>query len=725
MGTPYEQVIEIARRIEGIHQQGREHASRDKQHRYSGGYSGALSRGRGQFVRGQSSRTTYSAPPPSRGALVRPYFSVIPKSSCHPAAIQGFSNGCSGSTYSYVTSLFAHYLGVSRESLGAPVFVSMPVGDSVVVDRVYRSCIVTFCGSETRVDLLLLDMTDFEVILGMDWLSMYHVVLDCHAKTTTLAMSDLPRLEWRGSSISTSSRFISFLKARHMVEKGCLAYLAYVRDTATETPMIDSVPMVQKFFDVFPSDLPRMLLDRDIKFNIDLAPRTQPISIPPYCMTLKELKELKEHLEELHAKGFIRASVSPSSAPVLFVKNKDRSMRMCIDYRQLKKVTIKNKWIELLKDYDITIVYHPGKANVIADALTKKAESMGSLAFISAEKRPLALDIQSLANTLVRSDILEPSRFLACVMAQSLLFEWIKAHQYDDPHLLVHRDVVLQGGANEVTISEDGVLRLQGLLCVPNVDGLRQKILKKAHSSQYFIHLDRGPQFTSYFWRAVQSELSSRLELSIAFHPQVDGQSEQTFQILEDMLKACVIDFGGQWDRFLPLVKFAYNNNYQSSIDMAPFEDLYGRRCRSPIGWFDPDEVRLYGTDLVKDTLEKYMAPKKRATTGQWANAASGVAVDPLFDDAGEYTRGEDIPLTTSLPDSTPPGQATLVPTPTEGATVPLPDILIPPPAPASSFGISDGDLRGAIQMLTQIVASQSQRSNVAPIPSSPQRGFY
>ena len=103
---------------------------------------------------------------------------------------------------------------------------------------------------------------------------------------------------------------------------------------------------------------------------------------------------------------------------------------------------------------------HPGKANVVADALSGKAESMGSLAFISAEERPLALDIQSLANRLVRLDISEPSRVLACVVAQSSLFELIKARQYDDLHLMVLRETILWGGAKEVTIGADGVLRL-------------------------------------------------------------------------------------------------------------------------------------------------------------------------------------------------------------------------------------------------------------------------
>ncbi|XP_070019620.1 uncharacterized protein [Nicotiana sylvestris] len=134
-----------------------------------------------------------------------------------------------GSTYSYVSSLFARFLVISPKPLGIPVHVSTPVGNSVVVDRIYRSCVVIFCGFETRADLLLLDMINFEVILGMDWLSLYHTLLDCHAKTVSLAMSGLPRLEWKGSTVDTSSRVISFLRARYMVEKGCLDYLAYVR----------------------------------------------------------------------------------------------------------------------------------------------------------------------------------------------------------------------------------------------------------------------------------------------------------------------------------------------------------------------------------------------------------------------------------------------------------------------------------------------------------------
>ncbi|XP_070040530.1 uncharacterized protein [Nicotiana tomentosiformis] len=142
--------------------------------------------------------------------------------------------------------------------------MSTPVGDSVVMYWVYRSCVMTFCGYKTRADLVLLDMADFEVILGRDWLSLYHDVLDFHAKIITLVMPELSQLEWRGSSIGTSSQVISFLKARHMIKKGCFFYLSYVRDTAMETPMIDLVPVVREFSDVFPYDLPGMPPDCDI-----------------------------------------------------------------------------------------------------------------------------------------------------------------------------------------------------------------------------------------------------------------------------------------------------------------------------------------------------------------------------------------------------------------------------------------------------------------------------
>ncbi|XP_070057090.1 uncharacterized protein [Nicotiana tomentosiformis] len=242
-----------------------------------------------------------------------------------------------GSTYLYVSSYFASYLVMSHDSLATLVYMSTPVGDSIMMDHVYRSCVVTIGGYETRVDLLLLNMVDFDVILSMDWLSMYYAILDCHAKIVALALPGLPKLEWRGSLGYIPSRVVSFLKDQRMVEKGCLVYLAFVRYVSVEIHMVDSLTIVREFPDVFPADLPTMPPDWDINFGIDLASLTQPISIPLYCMAPAELQELLD-------KSFIRPSVSPWGTPVQFMKKKDGSMRICIDYIQLNKVTIKIKY---------------------------------------------------------------------------------------------------------------------------------------------------------------------------------------------------------------------------------------------------------------------------------------------------------------------------------------------------------------------------------------------
>ena len=170
------------------------------------------------------------------------------------------------------------------DSMTVPIHVYTPVGKPLVVDRVYRSCLISLGGYETWVDLIILGMVDFDVILGMDWLSPYHVVLDCNAKTVTLAMPGIPRVEWNSVSGSYTSKVISFIRAQKLVERECLSYLDFIRDASVETPPMDSVPVVQEFLDVFPSNLPGVPPDRDIDFAINLEPGTKPISIPPYCM---------------------------------------------------------------------------------------------------------------------------------------------------------------------------------------------------------------------------------------------------------------------------------------------------------------------------------------------------------------------------------------------------------------------------------------------------------
>ncbi|GJZ05641.1 putative reverse transcriptase domain-containing protein [Tanacetum coccineum] len=125
------------------------------------------------------------------------------------------------------------------------------------------------------------------------------------------------------------------------------------------------------------------------------------------------------------------------------------------------------------------------------------------------------------------------------------------------------------------------------------------------HGIPISIICDRDPRFASNFWRSLQKALCTNLDMSTAYHPQIDGQSERTIQTLEDMLRACFIDFGNSWVRHLPLVEFSYNNSYHASIKATPFEALYGRKCRSPVCWAEVGQVQLTGPEMVQETTEK------------------------------------------------------------------------------------------------------------------------
>ena len=156
-----------------------------------------------------------------------------------------------GTTFSYVSSSFATGFDLHCDLLDMPIRVSTPVGESVIVEKVYRSCLVTFVGSNTHVDLVILEMVDFDVILGMTWLFPNFAILDCNAKTVTLAKPGTDPLVWESDYTSTPVHIISFLCAKIMVSKGFLSFLAHLRDDTTQVPSIESVLIVREFLDVF------------------------------------------------------------------------------------------------------------------------------------------------------------------------------------------------------------------------------------------------------------------------------------------------------------------------------------------------------------------------------------------------------------------------------------------------------------------------------------------
>jgi hypothetical protein len=128
---------------------------------------------------------------------------------------------------------------------------------------------------------------------------------------------------------------------------------------------------------------------------------------------------------------------------------------------------------------------------------------------------------------------------------------------------------------------------------------------------------DRGTQFIAKFWEQLQESLGTKLIRSSAYHPQADGQTERVNQILEDMLGACAIHHGKNWDKCLSLAEFTYNNSYQSNLKMAPFEALYGRRCRTPLNWSQASEREIFGPDLVLEAERKVRIIRKKLEAAQ------------------------------------------------------------------------------------------------------------
>ncbi|GJW58318.1 putative reverse transcriptase domain-containing protein [Tanacetum coccineum] len=315
-----------------------------------------------------------------------------------------------------------------------------------------------------------------------------------------------------------------------------------------------------------------------------------------------------------------------------------KSLQHILDQKELNMR--QRRWLELRSDYDYEIRYHPGKANVIADALSKKERI-----------KPLRTEAQKPENLknedvggMIRKDIpkeklefrangtlcLNGRSWLPCygdlrivIMHEShkskysihlgsekmyqdmkKLYWWpnmkadiatyvrkcltcarVKAEHQRPSGLLVQPEIPQWKWDN---ITMDFITKLPKSSETDPMEKLARMYLKEVvtrHGIPVSIICDRDPRFASNFWRLLQKALGTNLDMSTAYHPQTDGQSERTIQTLEDMLRACVIDFGNGWVKYLPLVEFSYNNSYHASFKAAPFEALYGQKCRSPICW--------------------------------------------------------------------------------------------------------------------------------------------
>ncbi|GJZ02468.1 putative reverse transcriptase domain-containing protein [Tanacetum coccineum] len=385
-----------------------------------------------------------------------------------------------------------------------------------------------------------------------------------------------------------------------------------------------------------------------------------------------------------------------------------KSLHHILDQKELNMR--QRRWLELLSDYDCDIRYHPGKANVVADALSHKEQieplrvrALVMKIGLNLPKRILEAQLEAQkpenlvnedAGGIIRRDIprerLEPhADGTLCLHSRSWiprygdlrsvimheshkskysihpgsekmyqdvkkLFWWpnmkadiatyvskcltcarVKAEHQRPSGLLVQPEIPewkwdnitmdfitklprSSQGFDTIWVIVDRLTKSAHFLPIREndpLDKLARLYLNRIvarHGIPASIICDRDGRFTSNFWRSFQKALGTDISMSTAYHPETDGQSERTIQTLEDMLRACVIDFGKGWVKHLPLAEFSYNNSYHASIKAAPYEAPYGRKCRSPVCWAEVGEAQLTGPELIQETTEKIVLIKQR-----------------------------------------------------------------------------------------------------------------
>ncbi|GJZ89300.1 putative reverse transcriptase domain-containing protein [Tanacetum coccineum] len=256
-----------------------------------------------------------------------------------------------GADRSFISTTFSSLIDITQTTLDHYYNVELADGKIIRINTIIRGCTLNFLDHPFNINLMPVELGSFDVIIGMDWLSKYHALIDCAEKIVRIPWGNETLIvHGDGSNQGNGTRLniISCTKTHKYLLKGHNVFLAHVTTKETEDKSgekrLEDVPIVRDFPEVFPEDLPGLPPTRQVEFQIDLMPGAAPVARAPYRLAPSKMKELSEQLQELSNKGFIRPSSSPWGAPVLFVKKKDGSFQMCIDYRELNKLTVKNRY---------------------------------------------------------------------------------------------------------------------------------------------------------------------------------------------------------------------------------------------------------------------------------------------------------------------------------------------------------------------------------------------
>ncbi|GKA36574.1 putative reverse transcriptase domain-containing protein [Tanacetum coccineum] len=252
---------------------------------------------------------------------------------------------------SFVSTTISYLIDITQSTLDNSYDAELADGRITGVITILWGCTLNLLNHPFNFDLMTVELGSFDAIIGMDWLSKYHAVIVCDEKIVRIPYGDEVLIVQGDKSDGRNESRLNIIlctKTQKYLLKGCHVFLAHITEKMTEDKSEEKrpedVPVLQDFLEVFPEDLPGVPPTRRVEFQIELVPGAAPVAWAPYRLATSEMKELSDQLQELSDKGFIRPSSSPWGAPVLFVKKKDGSFRMCIDYKELNKLTVKNRY---------------------------------------------------------------------------------------------------------------------------------------------------------------------------------------------------------------------------------------------------------------------------------------------------------------------------------------------------------------------------------------------
>ncbi|GKB54111.1 putative reverse transcriptase domain-containing protein [Tanacetum coccineum] len=485
------------------------------------------------------------------------------------------------------------------------------------VNTLIRGYTLNFLNHSFNIDLMPVEMGSFDVIIGMNVLSKYHDVIVCDEKIVCIPFgNEILIICGDGSNNEHVSRLniISCTKTQKYLLKGCHVFLAHVttkkaKDKSGEK-RLEYVPIVRDFPKVFPEDLPGIPPTRQVKFQIDLVPGDAPVARAPYQLAPFEMKELSDQLQELSDKGFIRPSSSPWGAPVLFVKKKDGSFRMCIDYRELNKLKTKNRYPlpridDLFNQIQGSSVYSKTDLRSGYHQLRVREEDILKTAYFKILKDRQINDQDNLEegaeNFIVYCDA--SHKGLGVVMMQNE-----KVIVYASRQLKIHEknytthDLELGAVAFALKIWRH---YMYGTNCIVFTDHKSLKHVLDQKELNMRQRRCRKERIKPLQVRALVMTIGLDLPKRI-LEAQTGARKPKNLDA-ED-----VGDFRNGWERHLPLIEFSYNNSYYASIKAAPFEAIYGRKCRSPVCWAEVGDAQLTGPELIHETTEKIVQIKQR-----------------------------------------------------------------------------------------------------------------